>query len=154
MASQYSKTGLLNSWKEIAAYLDRGVRTVQRWEKLGLPVRRLSSGPRAPVVATTADIDSWIQSARGHGFGILQSNEQSLLRQTLHVSVQQSRALCLEMASLREDQKNGLRKLLASIAALEKSCGRGKSAQPPVPTSRVPDYRPDDASEAGLQRVS
>jgi len=23
---------LLNSWKEIAAYLNRGVRTVQRWE--------------------------------------------------------------------------------------------------------------------------
>jgi hypothetical protein len=29
---------LLNSWKEIAAYLNRGIRTVQRWEaELGMP---------------------------------------------------------------------------------------------------------------------
>ncbi len=32
---------LLDSWKKIAAYLDREVRTVQRWEKKeGLPVHR------------------------------------------------------------------------------------------------------------------
>jgi hypothetical protein len=31
----------LDSWKEIAAYLKRDIRTVQRWEKLeGLHVRR------------------------------------------------------------------------------------------------------------------
>ncbi len=31
---------VLNSWKEIACYLGRGVRTVQRYERdLGLPVR-------------------------------------------------------------------------------------------------------------------
>ena len=33
----------LDSWKEIAAYLGRGVRTVQRWEREeGLPVHRLA----------------------------------------------------------------------------------------------------------------
>jgi hypothetical protein len=32
----------LDSWKEIASYLGRGVRTVQRWEcEEGLPVHRL-----------------------------------------------------------------------------------------------------------------
>jgi hypothetical protein len=31
----------LESWKEIAAYLQRDIRTVQRWERLnGLPVYR------------------------------------------------------------------------------------------------------------------
>jgi hypothetical protein len=30
----------LNSWKEVAAYLRRDVRTVQRWEFEGLPVYR------------------------------------------------------------------------------------------------------------------
>ena len=31
----------LDSWKEIATFLNRGVRTVQRWEATeGLPVRR------------------------------------------------------------------------------------------------------------------
>src|SRR3954463_10845884 len=37
----------LDSWKEIAAYLRRGVRTVQRWERdEGLPVHRLAHGKR------------------------------------------------------------------------------------------------------------
>ena len=31
---------LLNGWKQIANYLGRGVRTIQRWESLGLPVRQ------------------------------------------------------------------------------------------------------------------
>ena len=34
----------LDSWKEIAAYLNRGVRTVRRWEREeGLPVHRHAS---------------------------------------------------------------------------------------------------------------
>ena len=42
----------LDSWKEIAAYLNKEVRTVQRWEKsLGLPVRRLVQGKQGTVFA-------------------------------------------------------------------------------------------------------
>ena len=40
----------LNSWKEIATYMDRGVRTVQRWENGGLPIRRVGAGTRAPYL--------------------------------------------------------------------------------------------------------
>jgi len=29
----YIKSEVLNSWKEIAEYLDRAIRTVQRWER-------------------------------------------------------------------------------------------------------------------------
>lgn len=54
----------LNSWKEIASYLDRGVRTVQRWEReLGLPVHRLGSGPRSPVYATTTELHFWMATS-------------------------------------------------------------------------------------------
>jgi len=49
----------LDSWKEIAAYLKRGVRTVQRWEDVaGLPVRRIPS-TRGAVYAFRAEIDQW-----------------------------------------------------------------------------------------------
>jgi len=42
---------ILNSWKEIATYLDRGVRTLQRWERdEHLPIRRVGAGERAPVL--------------------------------------------------------------------------------------------------------
>lgn len=51
----------LDSWKEIAGYLNRDVRTAQRWEeKAGLPVRRLASGRRRPVYAYRAELDAWL----------------------------------------------------------------------------------------------
>lgn len=53
---------LLNSWKEIASYLGRGVRTVQRYERdLSLPVRRPRGRSRSAVIALTDDIDAWLQ---------------------------------------------------------------------------------------------
>ncbi len=52
--------GVLNSWKEIAAYLDRDVRTVMRWERTrGLPVHRLPGGPKSAVYALKSELDSW-----------------------------------------------------------------------------------------------
>lgn len=49
----------LDSWKEIAAYLKRGVR-VQQWEReAGLPVRRLATKKRGTVYAYKAEIDAW-----------------------------------------------------------------------------------------------
>ncbi|HLY97569.1 MAG TPA: hypothetical protein VKT33_00740 [Candidatus Angelobacter sp.] len=54
---------ILNSWKEIAAYLDRGVRTVQRWEAdLHLPVRRPSGRGRSAVIAMRGEIDAWLRA--------------------------------------------------------------------------------------------
>jgi hypothetical protein len=53
----------LTSWKEIAGYLGKGVRTVQRWERdMGLPVRRPHHRNKGLVLALPEDIDSWLQS--------------------------------------------------------------------------------------------
>ncbi len=50
----------LDSWKEIAAYLKRGARTVQRWEREeGLPVRRLQHDKLGSVYAFRAELDTW-----------------------------------------------------------------------------------------------
>lgn len=54
---------LLNSWKGIARYLNRGLRTVQRWEaELGLPVRRPRGRRRGAVMAMRSEIDEWLRS--------------------------------------------------------------------------------------------
>ena len=53
---------LLSGWKEIANYMHRGVRTVQRWELIGLPVRRVEKGRRSPVIALADDLDAWARS--------------------------------------------------------------------------------------------
>jgi hypothetical protein len=56
----------LQSWKEIAYELNRGVRTVQRWERdLGLPVRRIGRGRRAPVFAFKNELHSWVRTSSG-----------------------------------------------------------------------------------------
>src|SRR3954471_15557227 len=53
----------LDSWKEIAAYLRRGSRTVQRWEREeGLPVHRLQHGKLGSVYAYPAELDAWFAS--------------------------------------------------------------------------------------------
>ena len=51
----------LDSWKQIAAYLNREVRTAHRWEKHeGLPVHRHQHSKRGTVYAYTAEIDAWL----------------------------------------------------------------------------------------------
>jgi hypothetical protein len=56
---------ILNSWKEIASYVGRGIRTVQRWEReLGLPVRRPRGHLRSPVVAIPSELDDWLRQPR------------------------------------------------------------------------------------------
>lgn len=50
----------LDSWKEIADYLDREVRTVQRWEKTeGLTVHRHEHQKKSTVYAYTSELDEW-----------------------------------------------------------------------------------------------
>ena len=53
----------LDSWKEIAAYLNRDVTTVQRWEKReGMPVHRHQHMRIGSVSASRPELDAW---ARG-----------------------------------------------------------------------------------------
>jgi len=53
----------LDSWKEIAAYLGRGIRTVQRWEREeGLPVHRLAHADRGSVFADSTELTEWWKS--------------------------------------------------------------------------------------------
>jgi tetratricopeptide (TPR) repeat protein len=56
----------LDSWKEIAAYLGRGERTVKRWEAgRGLPAHRVPGKGRPTVYAYTAELDEWLKSSEG-----------------------------------------------------------------------------------------
>ena len=55
----------LESWKEIAAYLRRDVKTVQRWEKReGMPVHRHLHDKLGSVFAFRAELDHWARNRR------------------------------------------------------------------------------------------
>jgi|SRR5580700_5260030 hypothetical protein len=53
----------LDSWKDIAVYLGREVRTAQRWERReALPVHRHSHAKGSSVWAFKNEIDAWLLS--------------------------------------------------------------------------------------------
>jgi pentatricopeptide repeat protein len=53
----------LDSWKEIAAYLNRDVTTVQRWERReGMPVHRHVHDKRGSVYAVQQELDAWLEN--------------------------------------------------------------------------------------------
>jgi TolB-like protein len=52
----------LDSWKDIADYLCRDVRTVQRWERdRSLPVHRLPGGRKPRIYALRSELDLWLK---------------------------------------------------------------------------------------------
>lgn len=68
--------GRLNSWKEIAAHLGRGVRTAQRWEREEqLPVHRLPHEKRSSVYAEISELDAW-WAARGTSLKVAETDSQ------------------------------------------------------------------------------
>jgi hypothetical protein len=57
-----SQEHLLEAWKDIATYMHRDIRTVQRWEKLHeLPIYRLQDSRSGSVFAYKRELDAWRQ---------------------------------------------------------------------------------------------
>jgi len=62
MSPNFPSGERLDSWKEIAAYLDRDTSTVRRWEQReGLPVHRHAHHKLATVYAYRSEIDAWLE---------------------------------------------------------------------------------------------
>ena len=54
---------ILSGWKDIANYLGKGVRTVQRYEReMGLPIHRPAGKRLAAVIAIQTELDKWVVS--------------------------------------------------------------------------------------------
>lgn len=93
---------VVNSWKEIAAYLGRDVRTAVRWEQTrGLPVHRLPGGPKPAVYALRSELELWRSS---RGTRPAPGDEGELAAQTER---QEAPALAvLPFASLSDEKEN------------------------------------------------
>ncbi|HKS72521.1 MAG TPA: hypothetical protein VJQ82_04945, partial [Terriglobales bacterium] len=54
---------VLHGWKEIANYMRKGVRSVQRYERdLGLPIHRIAGKSGSAVLASKAELDAWVSA--------------------------------------------------------------------------------------------
>ena len=52
---------VLHGWKELANYIELGVRTIQRYERVsGLPVRRIDGRSRGSILAFADEVDAWL----------------------------------------------------------------------------------------------
>jgi hypothetical protein len=99
MATEIShQKEVLSSWKDIAKYAGKGVRTVQRWEhELGLPVRRPAGrAGKSVVLVYRKDIEKWmathfsVRTAHKHQ----EIGSCSTTRGTLRQSIQTQKDLC------------------------------------------------------------
>jgi phage terminase Nu1 subunit (DNA packaging protein) len=108
----------LHSWKEIAAYFDRGVRTVQRWQrKLQLPVH--NSGPHSPVFAYRAELDYWLhQYTQADKKTAMPTDPQRQVRSAL---VDKTRATVSATLALLEQQNHALTSIAAQVQHLREA---------------------------------
>ena len=99
---------VLNSWKEVASYLGRGVRTVQRWEQeLSLPVRRPRGKSRSAIIAFRSELDEWLQRASRHHL-LVEEHDLHAVANGRHRQLHERTVLLLGQTRMLVDRSNQL----------------------------------------------
>ncbi len=114
---------VLSCWKDIAKYLGKGVRTVQRWEReFELPVRRPKGANRkSAVTAHPRDLDAWLTSrwalraAKEMAEPLETAAELLGLKTAINERIHAARAL-------REQQSHLIHELSAAMQMLVQNC--------------------------------
>lgn len=136
---------VLHSWKDIASYTGRGVRTIQRYEtQLGFPVRRPSGSSRSAVLAFTNEIDAWLahspkRSESENKTVVLTHHRDTVCLEALH-----NRAvLGHERAGAMQKRMKEMQTLVAQMSMRVKQCAETRK-----------EMRAKAASVAQLAHVS
>ena len=133
-ATPLSAAHVLTSWKEIARYMGKGVRTVQRWEQdFGLPVRRPVGSNKKAILARPSDLDAWVAlrcaSRAERGFegrnptgtpppsDMRKSPLASDILSTLHAQIYTSRMLRTSNQELIHEMRLGISRLKEELTA-------------------------------------
>jgi hypothetical protein len=115
------RADILNGWKEISIYLRMGVRTVQRYEEFGLPVRRPAGRQRGSVFATKVELDAWITArpvrdiSHLAAFAIRKSGEWTDFK----AGMAEMKRLRAEMIRLRADAAASLEALRGRVLFMQ-----------------------------------
>lgn len=114
---------VLTSWKEIARYMGKGVRTVQRWEQdFGLPVRRPIGSDKKAVLARPRDLDLWLALRCGTHSNDLRERDPKtamlVVRTNLAAELETSRMLREVNRAMRKELSMAVEALSVELAAL------------------------------------
>ncbi len=144
-----ANAAVLTSWKEIARYMGKGVRTVQRWEMdFGLPVRRPHGSNKKAILARPADLDAWVAMRCTMSERTREKAPVLCARASLSAEMETARML-------RESQRELRAELQAEFATLrlqlqkvwEQGCGM-KPELSPAPWQWVDHSAPTTSSRA------
>lgn len=109
-------TQVLSGWKDIANYLGKGVRTVQRYEReLGLPIRRPNGKWLGSVIASSEELDAWVN-------GCPARHSPALRRKIPDVEALKTfQTIVAQQRQLREELEATRKLLRASVTMIRES---------------------------------
>jgi predicted DNA-binding transcriptional regulator AlpA len=120
-------TRFLSGWKEIASYLGKGVRTIQRYEReLGFPVRRPAGKSHAAVIATRAEVDAWVAASpirEEFRLSARKPGSETISLDDLRKKVVTMGLLRDEMIALRAELRTSVKNLAESIEGIHWGIG-------------------------------
>ena len=124
---------IISGWKGIAAYLGKGVRTVQRYEReLGLPVRRPSGKITGSVIATKAELDAWVAASPLREASLLTRIDRGVHRNS-QFALNELRALIAQTHRLRSEAIELRKSVLSSFEMLQSNLERAITRMHPTP---------------------
>jgi hypothetical protein len=104
---------ILNGWKEIGECLHRTPRSAQRWERLGLPVRRISNSSHSPIIAYSDEIERWARAKATLSSGDSLPTELVAFRATRR----ETRELVKQLRAARIEHKEAVEAIRGGVAA-------------------------------------
>ena len=145
----------LSGWKEIANYLRRSTRTVQRYERnFGLPVRRPAGGS---VLATRGELDAWVNANSIREADRLPTSVSDSAYPTREIRRGLAKMIRLreQMVELRREVTKSIQMLHQSLRELQDGLGNSLSKARPTRHNDSPLFTRDkrdslDRREFGL----
>jgi hypothetical protein len=111
---QRAESVVLSGWKDIASYLGKGVRTVQRYERdLRLPVRRPAGKLRGSVLTTKSDLDGWVLAS-----ALRKPIDVPSQGIDLQTRIDRMKTLCEETVRLRDECRVSRERLCRNIRSI------------------------------------
>jgi phage terminase Nu1 subunit (DNA packaging protein) len=122
---------ILNGWKEIAAYVNSSIRTVQRWEKIGMPVVRPVPSSRGSVIAYSEQLDSWLGRSqdRRQLVDAGGKNNDTGLNVNFYDRLMEARSLTQQLMKTKAEMAECVRMLRAQTALLRQNMVRMQFAR-------------------------